>query len=205
MATNTFKINEAEGYLLRNWKQARLVKDSMEKILTRYHSLCGNVLDTLQERHKGLDYRESFSRKGNGTELAVGRERWKTNGNYAYIGVDYVDLDSLLDFENPERPFIGIWTGEPKKPAMSTEQVSHLCAAARGILTDEQLSECDSGGDFDEYCYQVWYSLPDRAQLLKMLLEEGGQRFVECLVDNFEVFAKCIPVLDEIFPKPKKR
>ena len=53
--------------------------------------------------------------------------------------------------------------------------------------------------------YQLWYELPESDKLMQMLLDGDSQKFVDCLLGHFEVFAKFIPVLDEIFPeKPEK-
>jgi hypothetical protein len=56
-----------------------------------------------------------------------------------------------------------------------------------------------------EYEYAVWYYLPDRQNLLGLLVNGDRQRFVDCLLGHFEAFAQFIPVLDEIFPEQARR
>lgn len=209
MPTNRF--NEAEAYLLQNWGQACKVEGSIKKIRKKYAEIADVVLASIQERYEGLDRCENNVK--NIGSILIGCERWQTAGNYAWIGAEYLNLENLSGSDS-ERPFIGVYTGELKKPAMNVEQLRHVVSKATAILTEDQLAECGEEEDTlyhaDDvsdcvYQYQLYYSLPDKRELLNMLLDGDGQRFVDCLVEHFQVFAKFIPVLDEIYSEPTKK
>lgn len=201
MPTNVF--NEAEAYLLQNWEQSCNVEKSMKEIRAKYVAICDKLIEAFKDTHEELDWSENNA-KSLGS-ISIGREKWQTNDNYASIGVECIKLESLSNSKS-EHPFIGIYLGESKKPAMNAEQIRRLCSKARTILTIDQLAQCGEEEPCDDYsdcgyAYQIWYYLPDKADLLNMLLDGDGQRFVDCLMEHFEVFAKFIPVLDEVFSK----
>jgi hypothetical protein len=84
---------------------------------------------------------------------------------------------------------------------VAVEDVKRILSAAEQTLTEDEFAKCekDEPSDFE---YPLWYYLPEeRQELLNMLVEEDSQRFVKCLVGRFRVFAKLIPVLNEVFPK----
>jgi hypothetical protein len=199
MPTNTF--NEAEKYLLENWQQARLVEKSLKKIRSKYTEICDRVVEVLKDEHKELDNCDNCV-KSDGS-LSIGREKWQSDDNYAYIAVENLALTDLSD-DNEDAPFIGIWAGTPRRQAIDVNGINRLRSAAREILTNDQLAECkDDPSDCE---YDLWYSLPEtKKDLIKMLLEGDGQQFVDCLVAHFKVFTKFIPVLDEVFSKPGKK
>ena len=113
-------------------------------------------------------------------------------------------MEELSD-DNAEHPFIGIWAGTPNKPAMDVKGIKRVLSSADKTLTEDEFAICEKE-DPSEYYYVLWYELPEkRADLIEMLLDGDGQRFVDCLVAHFEVFAKFIPVLDEVFVKSPKK
>ncbi len=204
------RFNEAETCLVENWQKARLVEKSMKAIRGRYVGICDKILESVQDEHVGLDRCKNWL-KSDGV-LAIGRENWQKDGNHAFIAVECLRLKQPTE-DSVDRPYIGIWTGTPKKPAMDWGGISRLRYAAREILTSDQFAEFfGDPSDWEvnpsdcEYQYDAWYTLPEMKQdLTKMLLDGDGQTFVDCLVSHFEVFTKFIPVLDEVFPKPKKK
>ena len=85
------------------------------------------------------------------------------------------------------------------------KQIERIVFAADEILTKDELEGVEKVDPNDlEYEYQRWYELPEHNELLQMLIDGDSQKFVDCLLGHFEVFAKFIPILDEIFPeKPR--
>jgi hypothetical protein len=137
--------------------------------------------------------------------MAVGCKKWCNEDSYASIRIDNLRPEILLD-DNAVHPFVGIWAGKPNKPAMDVSGIKKVFSAADKVLTKDELAICEKAADPSDYRYVLRYKLPeDRRDLVGMLLEGDGQRFVDCLVAHFEVFAKFIPVLDEVFSKPGKK
>jgi hypothetical protein len=207
MPTNTF--NEAEKYLLENWQQACRVEKSLKKLRNKYVEITDGVLEPIQEEYPTLDRCENLVKSD--ACIIIGRESWQCDGRYAYIGMEYLDVDSLWD-DNAEHPFIGIWTGKPKKPVMDVKAIKRLLTDAETILPKDVYDECQWECSPDKlkasecsYQYQLWYTLPqERKELRSMIVDGDGQKFVDCLVSHFRVFAKFIPVLDAVFPEPEE-
>jgi hypothetical protein len=165
----------------------------------------------LQEEYDTLDRCENGAK--NDGNLIVGREDWQLDGNYAHIGVEYLCLEHLWD-DNSEHPFVGIWTGKPKKPAMDVKGIKRLFVEAKKLMAKEDLAQYAvqfaSDGDIKasdcDYQYQLWYHLPEeRKEIRRMLVEDDGQEFVDCMVGHFKILARFIPVLDGVFAKPTKK
>jgi hypothetical protein len=75
-----------------------------------------------------------------------------------------------------------------------------VIAAAKRILSDEELRVAELS-DVDE---EVMILLPitPKQELLAMLADSDGQRFVDCLVSHFRSLTRFVPVLNEIFKTP---
>ncbi len=176
-----------------------------EKIWGKYSEIAEGVLDSIRERHDGLDRCENYVKRDGA--LYIGRERWQNEGNYSCISIECIDIDSLtpeiLSDDTYDHPFIGLFVGTPKKPAMEVKQVERILRAAEEILPRDKVPWDKQDAPAD-YGYAFWHYLPEGKELLAMLLDGDGRRFVDCLIGHFDVFAKFIPVLDEVFPKPKR-
>ena len=205
------KFNEADKYLLEKWQQACLVEKSVKAIRLRFTEICARFLESIQNEHKTLDRCNNWVKSD--WSVTIGRERWQREGNFAYIGIEYLCVENLWD-DSGEHPFVGIWTGKPKKPAIDLKAIRRILSEAKTILTKDEFARCEWESSPDDeikpsdctYQYQLWYSFPEeRKELRNMLLEGDGQPFVDCLVAHFEVFAKFIPILDEVFAKRGKK
>ena len=202
MSKNRF--NEAEAYLLCNWQQARSVEKTMEEIRAKYAEVIERVWAATKAQHKELDWYEAYvTQFWCDGYINIGRSNWQISDNYAYIGIDNLRLEILSD-DNAERPYIGIYAGTSRKPAMEVGGIRKVLSAAGRILPKDKFS-WEKQDDPSEYAWVLWYDLPARREeLLEMLLDGDGQRFVDFLAEHFGVFTKFIPVLDEVFSKPKK-
>lgn len=204
------KFNEAEKYLIENWRQACLVEKSMKDIRRRYTEIGDRVLESLRDAHKELDWGESCVKKDG--YIAAGRKKWRCGDVQGQIGVECISLEELAD-DNSDRPFIGIWTGSPKTPLTDLKGIERLLSEADTLLSEDELarcekddpSQCEDPADY-EYQYVIWYYLPEeRRALLNMLVAGDGEQFVDCLVGHFKVFAQFIPLLDEIYARAVKK
>jgi len=206
MPTSTF--NEAEKYLLQigTWQQACRVQKSLKEIRSKYTEICERVCTAIMEEHRELDLCEAWvTQSAYDGIIDIGRKKWQQSENCkACICIENLRLESLLD-DNAEHPLIGIWAGTAKKPAIDVKGIKRVQSSADKILTKDELAICERD-DPSDYCYFLWYELPEkRAELVAMLLEGDGQAFVDCLVAHCEVFTKFIPVLDEVVSKTGKK
>jgi hypothetical protein len=199
------RFNEAEMYLVQNWQKACLVEKSMKEIRKRYAAILDRVWEAVEHEHKELDWCEIVVTQSWCTGyMYIGRNDWRVVDDYTYIGVENLRLEILAD-DNAEAPFIGIWAGKPRRPAMKMEGIKAVMSAVKRILPKAEFS-WEVQADPSDYEWLLWYYLPKtRQELLGMILDGDGQRFVNCLVEHFEVFTKFIPVLDGVFSKPNKK
>ena len=172
----------------------------------KYTEAVDRILESIQEQYDGLDRCNNAAKKDG--VIQIGRERWQHDGNYAYIGIECIDIDSMtpvtLANEHYDNPFVGIYTGTPKKPAMELEQIERLLSAANEILPKDKY-HWEKQEQLSDYECAVWHYLPEGKELLGMLIDGDSQKFVDCLLGHFEVFAKFIHVLDEIFPEEPEK
>ncbi|HUT61249.1 MAG TPA: hypothetical protein VNA25_25655 [Phycisphaerae bacterium] len=198
------RFNEAERYLITNWRQACMVEDSMVEIRRKYAEIYDRVWEAVQAAHEDLDFHTTavtqFWCEG---YIGVGKKAWqKKHGEPPGIYVENLRLELLLD-DNAEPPLIGVWTGTTKKPATDAAGLRQIVSAAGKLLAKDKFARCEKSAS--DYAYVISYSLPEtRQQLVEMLLDEDGQQFADCIVSHFEVLARLIPVLDKVFSKPAK-
>lgn len=77
-------------------------------------------------------------------------------------------------------------------------------AAAQTILSPEELRRTSPyDPDDDEDCL-LSFDAPSNRELLNLLLDGDGQRFVERLVSQFDLMARFVPVLDRVFQRCTK-
>lgn len=197
-------FNEAEQYLLRNWQQARLVAESMEAVRGKYSELFDRIWEAVRGKHEELDdkYIRPTQRWASGF-IGVGRKAWRAKGSsLAGLYIENVRLEVLAD-EEADAPYAGVWVGSAKKPATDTAGVERIVSATGTLLTPDELGRCTL--EPSGFGYVIWYPLPEKRQeLLDMAIEGDGQRFVDCLVSHFDVFARLIPVMDEAFAAGQK-
>jgi hypothetical protein len=206
MSTDGF--NEAERYLVQNWRQACRVEEAVKAVRLRYVELGDRVLETVQENHSELDWWENWLKRYSCIQIG-GNEWWQQGDDHACIGIEYISLDDLTADNPDDEPFIGIWVGEQKKPLTDVNGIEQIDAAAKKLLAKDEIErwEWSEPSDYDDesndlYQYQFSYYLPEtRTELLEMILKDDGQEFVDCLVKHFEAYVRFIPVLDEVFAK----
>lgn len=166
MPTKTFNV--AEEYLFKNWQQACRLEKSLKTIRGKYADICGRVCETLVEEHPELDLcRTRVTQNWCDGFIDIGREEWQLSKNCkACISVENLRLELLLD-GNAEHPFIGIWAGTSKQPALDIEEIKRVQAAADTVLAKDELAICVK--DDPAECYYIfWYELPEkRADLVE--------------------------------------
>ncbi|MEI8373374.1 MAG: hypothetical protein WCJ35_11155 [Planctomycetota bacterium] len=202
MSTDGF--NEAERYLVQNWRQARRVEESMADVRPKYVEIGDRILETVQENHPELNWSENSLKRY--PCIHIGRKKWQQGDDHGCIGIEYISLDELTAEHPDDEPFIGIWTGEQKKPLTDFKGIKRIEAAAKKLLAPEEIDRWEWPDELNQYQYQFSYYLPEkRTKLLDMILKDDGQEFVDCLVKHFESFVRFIPVLDEVFAKPSAK
>ena len=135
------QFNEAEACVLQKLASRVPGEGVDEKIWGKYSEIAEGVLDSIRERHDGLDRCENYVKRDGA--LYIGRERWQNEGNYSCISIECIDIHSLtpeiLSDDTYDHPFIGLFVGTPKKPAMEVKQVERILRAAEEILPRDKV------------------------------------------------------------------
>jgi len=209
MSTDGF--NEAQRYLVQNWPQACRVEEAMKAVRLGYVEIGDRVLETVRESHPELDWSENCLKRG--VCIQIGRKKWQRGDDHGCIGIEYISLDDLTADHPDDEPFIGIWTGEQKKPFTNVKGIKRIEATVKKLLAEEEIDRWNWAdlSDYDDesndlYQYEFYYYLPEkRTELLEMILKDDGREFVDCLVKHFESYVRFIPVLDEVFANPSAK
>lgn len=197
-------LNEAERFLLRNWSEARMLEESMEGVRTKYKEAFQRVVEAVTEAHPELDtnamYVTQFWGKGS---IGFGRKLWPTENTNWPPGfwIDHIRLETLSDEEAPP-PAASIWL--PSRSARKAnvdllEVRTAIFEAARTLLSKEEFDRCDKA-EADREVLLAW-AAPSKRELLDMISDGDGQRFVGCLAAQFDILARFVPVLDDILVK----
>jgi hypothetical protein len=196
------RFSEPEQFLMGNWADVALLKQSIKSISDKYDLICGEVIDAIRVRFPELNNSRIVSDSvSSGRQIAIGNQEWPNmyprwpSGLY----VSEISLEDLTSDEGDD-PGASIWLKPPT--GLNWDHVNartRVHKAAEQLLTPELLNR---RREDDDLC--LWYILPEsRQDLLDMLLKDQAQDFVECLVSHFAVLAKFIPVIDELFEAQK--
>lgn len=194
------RFNEAQRWLIQNWAKAHLLEDAMDTVRKRYAEICTDVVDAVQDKHPELDWSHVYvSRETGKGGIGIGRKAWPCYYNWR-VGfyVEGLRLE-LLASEAGDRPNASIWPGSTAIRGLDPRRVdSAIHAAKPRLLAKHELRRCGK----DE---QFWYYVPDAPkQLIDMLMDGDGRRFVDCIAAHFDLLARFTPVLDKVVAKPSR-
>jgi hypothetical protein len=201
-------FNEPEMYILEKWADAKLLEESMESMRNKYREVFDKVLERVQEQHKELDCSAMhFAAGDDGINVAVGKSTWPCRYPKWPSGLwlSRVRLDDVAS-EPEYPPGACIWIRPPVQSGLDLKKAANkLREAARQVLPKGALKDFEV--DEGKSDASIWYPLlpESRQELLAMVKkEDGSAEFIDCMVTHFELLAKFIPVIDEIFQTGKR-
>jgi hypothetical protein len=195
-------LNEAEQYLLGHWADARLLEETMEGVRTKYKEAIERVAEAVVEAHPELDahvaYPTQFWGKGS---FGFGRKTWPGGDSNWPSGLWlwHIRLE-LLTSEDSKPPDASIWIS--KKRDFDLERARTIVAeAAAKLLSTDELSRSEPSSSGQELFY---FPSPSKRALLDAFSDDDSQRLVELLVPTFDLMARFVPVLDQVFRECSK-
>ena len=194
------KFNSPELYLLKNWANARLLEDSVEKVREKYKDLFSEVLDRVNGKHKELNCRGMrLDDDGGYVNVGLGRETWPASDHRWPSGlwIGGVALDDLAS-EEGEAPYAAVWISPPKGGKLDLKGATRTIEAeAKRLKLEVCRCEDDDG---------IEWTLPEsRQELLALLEKEDSRGFIECMVAHFELLTRFTDVLNQVFDAKRKR
>jgi hypothetical protein len=204
-------FNEAEEVLLRNWGVVEELNNTQDEILPKYENLCQQVINSVRENHKELDYLENrvnvtTGAQGRQATLIIASKQWPADGANWPTGFwgERFSLASLADIEAAS-PVVWLWIARSDVDGRKIDvkaAISQIRADSKSLLAQDELKTIRLEPQWeDEYDDVIGFQL-DRQDLMQKLLEGDGSQFVATVSEKFEVLAKFIPTLNKIFARP---
>ncbi len=152
------------------------------------------------EAHSELDAPRSYVTQfwGKGC-IGFGRKAWPSGESEWPSGLWVWDLRlEVISAEESAPPSASLWIS--RKKANVDVQAARLAffAAAKELLASEEMKDTISEASGD---HLLWLPAPSKHELLGALSDGDGQRFVDLFKSQFDLMARFVPVLDEVFRK----
>ncbi len=195
-------LNEAELLLLRKWDEARLLEQSMERVREKYAALFEKVAEAVTAGHPELDAHKIYPTQFWATgAIGFGRKTWPEGESYNLPGLwmDNLRLEVLAAEDHPP-PIAGIWLSPKalKKTSLTMAKMrQEITKEAPSLLAqDEYERHIRPGADAK---YALNFAAPTKKEILGMIAAGEGEKFVDTIVDQFDLMARFVPVLDRLF------
>lgn len=194
-------LNEAERFLFENWNEARLLEESMKAVRLKYKELFDRIVDEVTEAHEELDVSAVHFTQYHGV-VGFGRKSWPAGeaGWPAGLWVSNLQLEMLIS-EGAEPPIAEIWVPSKVTKKCGLEIAAaktELLAAAKSQLNPEEYKHT-AKGDSDETL--LYLPSPTSNELVGLLKEGNGEKFVGRFVTLLDLMAKFLPAIDQLFQR----
>jgi hypothetical protein len=199
MADSPF--NEAEQYLLQHWKDARSMEEQMDKVRDKYTSICQRAVDAACKNRPELNRSKVYAWQTTAQGIGIGKRDWPSEdeGDFSGFWILEVQLDDLVDGKKQPTACVYV-TGIPNREEVKKK----IQADSSRIRSKDKRKNWRMEGQYAETA--LVYDLPEsRRELLGMLMEGDGQRFVDCMARHLESLARFTDVLDKAFLKVKRK
>jgi hypothetical protein len=202
-------FNDLEMYLFKNWTDARLLEQSLNKMRNKYKEVLDRVPADVRKKHQQLDndgmqldVDEEDDDDRNVITIGVGKKEWSSCERKQPSGLWLSGIAfGPLVVERELSPCANVFIYPRKESKLDLAEVTQkLEDAAGGILPDVQFRR-----DSEPGIACIGYSLPEtQEELVELLLKDESRPFIKCLVGHFDALAKFIPVIDKIFQRGKR-
>jgi hypothetical protein len=202
-------FNEVELYVLKNWTDARLLEESLNRMRKKYKEVLDKVLAEVRKKHRELDHDglilnidEEDDDARNIITIGVSKNEWSSNDRKQPTGLWLSGIAfGPLIVEREISPCANVFIYPGKDSKLDLPEVTRkLEDAATRILPEIEFRREPEAGTA---C--IYYSLPEtQKKLLELLLKDESRGFISCLVAHFNNLAKFIPVVDKLFQKGKR-
>jgi len=188
------QFNEAERYLLERWGEVadlrKCISDMENKQTQRLENIAKRAIDSLPG---GLNEWMLFG-KPTKREIGVRKKKWVNK--FTGLWVANISLENLRDNHDSEPRAYVYFDGFDDALLASCINTVNLHA-----------KKIDLGkfGQLQQKKESVWYPFPEtKADLIRMLTDNNGEAFDECIIKHFECLAQSVPAVDEAVENAKK-
>lgn len=197
-------LNEAERFLLSRWAEARLLEESMEAVRAKYRELFQRVVEAVTGTHPELDRHVFYATQiWSSGSIAMGRTSWPASDNYEPPGLWMWNLRlEKLAAEDEPAPTASIWLPPKTIKKANIDRVAAravFAKAATDLLEAHEAARLTKLDSSDQAL--IRFTMRPKSELLSMLSEGDGQKFVDYLTSEFDTLARFIPTLDDVLAK----
>ena len=208
MAKEVF--NEAERFLIQHWFDTGELEESIEETRIKYQALCEKVAETVREQHDDLDMQTVEVTRVSGPAgmkagvIKLSKKLW-TKGKHYWTGfwMENLRLEYLADEDEPQ-PLVYLWVNAEEAGLEQNKVERVIREAIEEVLTPVELTGVTTVIG-DDYFLEIQFAT--KQQLIDMLAKGETDRFVETLAKPFDLLAKLMPAIDQIFTavKPQRK
>jgi hypothetical protein len=193
-------FNEPELCLLRKWSDVLVIEESIKSVRKTYAELFNNVLEQIQEKHPELDRCETHLTK-EGVNIGIGKDAWYVQQKPKFwisgLWLGGIRVENLTS-DDEEMPYKMILLNAPKNAENLERAKEILPKAAKNILSELELTHLETCWGSGQA--SIFYPISEsREKLFDMLLADGSQKFIDCMIAQFESMMEFVSAIDDLF------
>jgi hypothetical protein len=203
---NKQNASKQDRWLIQRWEKARQFEDAMESARCHYEHLFRKVHQRVRKKypelneytpHKLTDKVTEAAWDAGGGCVGFAHPTWRRNWDSwpSGIWISNISLDELVT-ERAPAPTACIWVSVSKRSDKRIEKLRARLFTKSLRLTGYRSLHFQKHDESDSRVC-LWYLLPEeRTRLLKMVLQDDGQPFVDCFANHIELMARLLQGLD---------
>jgi hypothetical protein len=205
---NKQNLSTQDRWLIKKWAKARQFEDAMASARQHYQYLFSKVHQRVMKKYPGLREYTPNRLTGKAEEadydygggcVGFSLPKWLRAWNRWPSGIwlSNLSLDELVAEQAPV-PNASIWLSVATEHDKRIETLRRRLRAKTSELGGQRSLRLQEHDEADNrFC--LWYDLPEeRSGLLKMVLQDDGQPFVNCIASHVEVMARFLQGLDHL-------
>ncbi|MCE9546667.1 MAG: hypothetical protein K8T25_14400 [Planctomycetia bacterium] len=191
-------FNQPERFLLEQWSDAQLVENAVKQIRIKYKSKLDQVLEELEKQYPNLNHskRRVASYYGG---VAIGKATWPKGGNNWPTGfyVEDLRLENLTSAQSGSpHKWVWIFCNEAHRVKSDLKKTAATLLGKEEAVRWEFWSDKSGGG--------IGCPIESREEILRLLMEDESQGFVDCIVAHFNTLVKFTSIVDAIVTTAKR-
>jgi len=197
------KFNEADLFLIKNWTEARILENSMENVREKLREILQKVAEGVLEYHESLNVSAEFSKQSWATSgfLMFSCKAWSYE-NDSLDSANGLWLEGMsLEYLTSERegdPEAYVWVRSARRAGVNVVAAKRKLWRMIPRLFDSKTRRLFNKFEDDPDCLVHWSFSSTKKEILSWIVAGNTQKLTECIQEQVAIFAKLLPVLDEL-------
>lgn len=196
-------FSTAEVFLLQRWRESRRLEEAMIGCREKYQGVWERIRDRVVEEQPALDWHRlivtQFWAKG---QAGFGRKSWPGLEKNAVAGIwfENIRLEVLSDPDEPS-PVAYLWLQPLQKAGFDTQRITSGAAESIAKLPQDLVTKSGLKEDSEN---AVVCSMPEKHELMNMLLQRDCQPFIDVVVERVNTLAQFVGLIDDAVAAGRK-